>query len=375
MTLTKPVKTKNWLVWPNTTFSDIDYSTCSSTPNGYCPDSLTLDQCLNVCENADCTYGYFVEFPDKSTLCNPILSSTYGDINPIYGLMNKSEFKDLNKVKVSTFVDTNAHTFPPYHANIMFYTDIFQIISKIPNLNQYTVGIASDKLIPDDGDLVDVTKKVINLQIFPHNTSTPFIQKYVPVRYGDFINIAIPNTTLLLSNNIYTSNLEWKINSANIPYTDFAFQLVPLPLTKKQIGDIVNYTDTFNIVYAQNYVVTLKNIPSTNITSLILVYFNVSDIPISNLECTFTAKSSMFGYYCRDGTCTSVPISNINYDGTFLNQIVYRSPNCINQCKQTSNSRLDQLKNHTFFSLYSLQLFLYVFSCILIIFIYFKLYT
>ena len=346
MTLPKPYHLENWLVWPDTTFSDIDYSTCSSTPTGYCPDSLTLQQCINQCKSNDCTYGYFVEFPDKSTLCNPILSNTYGDINPVYGLINKKEFPDLKNTNITTFIDSDHHIFPPKHANIMFYTDIFQIISplspsKPTNSNDKEYGISSEKLIPDDQDIVDITSKLINLQIFPHNISIPFIQKYVPVRYGDYINLCIPNTTLLLSKNTHLSHLEWKINSSNIPYTDFAFSFIPLPSTKKKIGDIIQYTDKFNIVYSENYVVSIKtestgtfNINNTN--NLILKYFNVSDIPVSTLQCTFYAKSSMYGYFCDNNVCTPIEISKINYDSTYKNNLVYRSPNCLLQCNDTS---------------------------------------
>ena len=328
MTLSRPTEQGKWLVWPDTVFADIDSNTCSSTPAGYCPDSLSLQECIDYADKNNCTYGYHIELPDKTTLCNPILPELYGDINPVYGLVADNEFPTLSKSKVHTFVNSDFHVFPPQNATIMFYTDIFQLHDGIGNAE---VGIASDKLIPDDGDVINVGKKIMNLQIYPHNISIPTIQKYVPVRYGDYVNICVPNTTLLLSKDVDGLQLEWKINSTNIPFTDFAFQLIPLPSSDKgkpgkQLGDIVKYTDQFNIVYSENYVVTTSN------NMLMLKYYNKSNIPVIKRESTFSAASSMYGYYCSADKCTPIGISDIEYDSTYKGALVFRSPNCLGQC-------------------------------------------
>lgn len=332
MTNNSYIYKNKWRIFPRTGFDDIYHSTCSNTLTGYCESSFTLDQCIDSCKG-DCSYGYYVDNKDGSSICSNINSKTFPGINPVYGIWPQDEDQDLKNVDVTTFINTEVHQVPPNEARYLFYTDIVQIVTANKKY------ITSSKIIPDDAQPVIASDTPTNLQMFPFQVEIDSIMKWRPVRFGDFITFAIPQTSIVLAKSNQFFNMEWRLASSNLPYTDFAFQFISLDRTKKT-GEIVSLDKQFNIVYAQTYVMYANS--KSGLVELI--YTPPEKIPVSDSDAVFQLSSTMTGYYCKNNKCTPVAIADIDDNGYYNGNLVTRSQNCINMCQSYSDKPLQILK-------------------------------
>ena len=55
------IKDGKWIVFPNTTVSDIDTMDCNDTMAGECYNNKSFKECVRTCEKSpECNFGYII---------------------------------------------------------------------------------------------------------------------------------------------------------------------------------------------------------------------------------------------------------------------------------------------------------------------------
>ena len=327
--ISKPWRYKNkWMVWPETTLDSIIISDCNDTINGICLSGKTISQCIDECKEG-CAAGYHMEFKNGTTLCAPLLTNNRPHLNPVHRLRKKEIYRELENVKISTFVNTDYFPFPPEEGNVVFFQDILSMSDK---LNGMSITLKNN-----DHDLIYLDKDMENnLQFIDALITASQVERYMPLRYGQPCQIATPATSLLIS--VSSKNtLEWKESSRLFSTENTTFSLIPIDSTKK-LGDLVTYNDVFGIKHGNSLVVANIHYP----------YLQLSNDTIENKDIIykFILTSKMMGYYCDGRNCKQVPIKDIETIGSagmYKGVTVGRNPDCWGVCKYT-NSTIE-LKN------------------------------
>lgn len=365
--ISKPWRYKNkWMVWPETTLDSIIISDCNDTINGICLSGKTISQCIDECKEGSAA-GYHMEFKNGTTLCAPLLTNNRPHLNPVHRLRKKEIYKELENVKISTFINTDYFPFPPEEGNVVFFQDILSISDK---LNGMGITLKNNK---PDHDLIYLDKDIENnLQFIDALITASQVERYMPLRYGQPCQIAIPATSLLIS--VSSKNtLEWKESSLLFSTKNTTFSLIPIDSTKK-LGDLVTYNDVFGIKHGSYLVVANINYPY-----LQLYNDNIDNIIINkDIIYKFTLTSKMIGYYCDGRDCKQVPIKDIETFGSaglYKGVTVGRNPDCWGVCKYLvlgTNSTIklenfpDIIKSSTKYS-YISKIFILILSMIIII--------
>jgi hypothetical protein len=333
--ISKPWRYKNkWMVWPETTLDSIIISDCNDTINGICLSGKTISQCIDECKEG-CAAGYHMEFKNGTTLCAPLLTNNRPHLNPVHRLRKKEIYRELENVKISTFVNTDYFPFPPEEGNVVFFQDILSMSDKLNGM-----GITLKNNTPDH-DLIYLDKDIENnLQFIDALITASQVERYMPLRYGQPCQIAIPATSLLIS--VSSKNtLEWKESSRLFSTENTTFYLIPIDSTKK-LGDLVTYNDVFGIKHASSLVVANINFPY-----LQLYNENIENIINKDIIYKFTLTSKMIGYYCDGRDCKQIPVKDIETNGLYKGVSVGRNPDCWGVCKYLimgTNSTIE-LKN------------------------------
>ena len=321
-----------WLIWPKTVLSFMNNADCDDTINGICLKNKTVTECVSECKG-ECGAGYHVQFENGNTICVPIRTAIHPYLNPVYRLQNQNMYPQLKNVQVSTFVNREKFPFPPNWANAVFYHDILNLQDVKTKL---TLSDKNGKI--QNKDLLYMnSKRALNIELIPAQISTPQIVEYVPVRYGDLIRISIPATSLLATVDTFgLHNIHWEINSGISINPDIAFKIVPVT-QGRQIGDIISYSDHFKILYQDTTLVMMHDK-----TKQLHLKFNTNQN--EDNDAVFTFISKMTGYYCKNGNCEKVPISDIETDyltGTYKGAAVSRNPHCWGFCDFSVDDSLD----------------------------------
>ena len=332
--LTKPWKHEKWLIWENTVLNRIYLSDCNDTINGICLKDKTVKQCLNEC-TGECGAGYHIDFGNGKSICVPIRTDIHKNLNPVYRLRKQSMYPDLDGTKVSTFINTEKYLFPPDAANVVFYQDHLTMIN---THNGYSLGNNINEQI-ENGSLVYMEKgNDLNIQLLPASMSAVQIIQYKPVLFGDYVQLSIPRTSLVAEISVNISNaLQWSSNLTNHSGHDFAFRIMPIN-NKRKIGDILTYSDIFALLYSEKSVIILDSKYNYLVSSFDDFYDITNNIDIVN---TFQFVSKMTGYYCENKQCKSVPIKDIETNGSsglYKGVAVERQPGCWNICEYKNNS-------------------------------------
>lgn len=325
--LPKPwVYKDKWMIWSNSVLDIIKIADCDDTINGICLSGKTVQECIDQCIG-DCGAGYHIQLEDDTSICVPIRTAIHPHLNPVYRLRNQSIYPELDHVKVSTFVNTDFFPFPPNLANVVFVRDIITMKDAV---NGNTIGKKDTEIKNKELIYMDYGQDN-NITLLLTHISAGQVSQYIPVRYGDFLQISVPATSLMAQVNENSKSLEWDMNVGLFHGADTSFRIMPIDNTKI-LGDIVTFDDTFAILYANNSVVVLN--PKHNY--LELVNDNLQDVlKNKNFVSTFQFISKMKGYYCEGKECKSVPIKDIQTfgpTGSYKGVTVSKNPNCWGVC-------------------------------------------
>lgn len=333
--INKPYRYENkWLVFPDTTFNKLDILDCDDTTRGMCIENVSLEDCIKECEKFSqyCTFGYYVKTNNNRTLCAPLRTELYPNLNPLSIMANKNTYSEFSDTNVNTFMNTQVHPFPRNQANTVFYKDIMNLINVETN-----TSIDADVVQIQDGSSILFTKgNRLNITFFPIDKNALNIAPYVPVMYGDLININVSNSALVMKKNDTAEDIIWS-QSLGITTEDFAFRI--LPISRGKIGEPVAYGDKFCFTYATDgfYVVV-----DSNVGNILSLHSGDYDriLSMGQYFPTFTLESKMVAYYCENGECKSVPVSKLDINGVsgmYNNTIATRLKGCVGMCEYAPN--------------------------------------
>lgn len=329
LNITKPWKHGKWLIWNHTVLNRIYLSDCDDTINGICLKDKTVKQCLSECIG-ECGAGYHIDFGNGKTICVPIRTDIHDKLNPAYRLRKQSMYPEFDRnVKVSTFINTEKYPFPPNNANVVFYQDILTMIN---TNNGYSLGNNINEQIENGSVIYMESGNDLNIQLLPASMSAVQIIQYKPVLFGDYVQLSIPNTSLVAEISVSISNeLQWSSNLPQRTGNNLAFRIMPIN-NKRKIGDILTYSDFFALT-ADNSVIVLDTKYNYLVSSFDDFYDVTNNKDITN---TFQFVSKMTGYYCENKKCKSIPIKDIQTNqesGLYKGFTVERQPSCFGACK------------------------------------------
>jgi len=260
---------KNWKIFPDAISGFINMSDCDDTINGICLTNKTFKECMDISENS----GYYLTLDNGNTICVPLSSPPY--LNPVYKIQSKDDFKELKNVKVDFFINTDIYKFPPDLANVVFYRDIFSVITE-----------------KNKGDK--------DIQFIHSIDTAGEASKFIPVKYGDILLLSIYGTSLFASID-KNNNLIWDATN------NTTFKIIG-----KKTGEFLTYSDTFSLETQ-----------------------NVNKYTIENI----TLESKMVGYYCENNKCKSINIKDMEKRGNggrYKGLIISRHEKCWLTCNKSS---------------------------------------
>ena len=203
--------------------------------------------------------------------------------------------------------------------------------------------------IPTDGENIRFGNiNPVNIQFLTAKHSASQISNLNPVKYGDYITIIVPGTSLTLRMKVGEEQMYWTSSISNLSNTDFLFQIMPINDSQK-IGDLVTYNSPFNIIYSNVSILVVGN-TNYELSAKYSNFENEKSNPDS--FSTFSAISKMTGYYCDGKECKDVPISEIDSDGqsgTYKGAYVGRSKGCLGICNYstTENNKIYNFTAHS----------------------------
>jgi hypothetical protein len=301
--LPKPYKYKDWLIWEKTSLDEMSYNRvgCSDSINGICLKNLSIKECI---EKSDNGIGYHVKFKNGESICVPVRTELYPNLNFVYKLENQENHPEFKDVEVTTFLNKDVYHIPPHTPNAIFFFDILQLenveselfLGSYPNTNEINFFEKENK-------------NIINVQLIPSYSFASSLIKYQEITYGDIFNIVLPGTSLILYRNPDNNLFEWREFSRI--EQQFTFQFSPLfkgLYAVEKENTVVSYGDEFKIIYALSNIVTLNNY-----SQLDSEYGNINQIMNrndDNIKNTFRAASKMMAYYCDDNKkCNEINMS------------------------------------------------------------------
>ena len=333
---------KDWLIFPETVFNEIQILDCNDTTRGVCINNKTLEECIGLCKLDDkyCGAGYHIKFRDGRTICAALRTDVLPHLNVSSRLRRQSVYPEFNDVTVNTFINTNRFSFPPNQANVIHYNDVFSLQNMETGL---TLGVQQQFEIKE-GDIAKFNKEdTLNVSFISKTRASAQVAIYIPILYGDHLNIYIPNTPMMLNEKNDQNILVWAHSwEHELELIDFNFPFQILPISKdKKIGDPVTYSDHFTLQYLIN-----------GNTAVLNPFNNTFEIHTGNYERikshdkyypTFSCISKMKGYYCEDGKCKTVPITemditNNGLGGSYKGNMVGWNPACYGQCDYEDNN-------------------------------------
>jgi hypothetical protein len=323
LTFHEPKKKGNWLIFNNTTLNNIDLSDCEETIDGVCHESDSIEECINICQNAsmkNCDMGYFIKTPKKG-ICVPLLHAE--NEQPYYRLRDQQIYPEMNGLNSKVFVNSEKHVFPPDLPNAIFYLDTFHIQNLKLNQNLGIYESTESELtemikFEDDGQ--------VNIQFVPAITTKSFVENYMIVRNGDSVNINIPGSSYILRARKFTDHIDWFVGASLTMIPQNIFNIF---CKTKKIGEPLSYDDVIYFTHQTHPLFVDHN-----------KHFVISSSSLLNLENNennifFKLIPTVQVYYCDGKICKTVNLKDTERKGftaTYNNKSVSRNPVCWGFC-------------------------------------------
>ena len=309
----------DFYVFPNTTLTNLELSSCRDTISGICPKVSSLQECINICSNSpECKNGYYA-----NDNCFPLKNI---DQVPIYARMIKGNNSTVFSKKSDKFI--------PDDTNTIFYGDNFMIKN------------FSKNYMTNENSKISFSKFGIEVQIFPSTITEKILRNSIPVCNGDKITINIPNTTFVFSLKDNSTEIIWD-TTASSSETDYStFEIYSSNPDKKK-GDKLNYDDMFFFTFHGQ---TLSyNNDIMGLSSL---------ISLENSLFTLVPYENVF--YCSVN-CLTIKLFETemkDFSSTYKGNKVYRNPNCWNICKPLQNKKFVKKDYGKYFIIFIMVVFL-----------------
>ncbi len=334
LNISKPEIYKDkWLKFNDAVLYPMELCDCNDTIGGVCLSGLTFEECVDKCKG-DCDIGYYIEFDSNKNICVPIRSEVYSDINPSFNLRNKDIYNFNDNVKITYFQNTEKYPFQKPSTMELYYTDVVSIVS------YYNPKIALNlkSLKSDEYAYMSEIETFENISILPNISTNSKLLDWLPINYGNYLTLNIPNSNLILRNtldnvlNFQTISFDDSIGKDKVFNNDIIFYLEPLDKNNK--NKIVRFGEPFVIK------TTNKGVVFNDGSMLKVTYEPIDKMSKEQIYFTFTPKMSY--YYCDSSICKTVSYDNIifqegskslqtkNSNGELTD--VYFKPNCSQMC-------------------------------------------
>ena len=316
----------DWLIFPNTTLSNIDLSDCNDSIDGVCRHTDNIQQCIDICDNDDtCEQGYFIKSFNKN-YCVPLRKLSSIKEVPYFRYRYQNIYPQLEGQISYTFANKKIYPYPPDMANALFYNDHFLIQNK--NTSEY-IGIPgfkqkfSEKVVFSKD-----SNKGISLTILPSDMSLNYSKGHMIVQNEANIVFNIPNTAIILRHD--NNNIKWLVGASIINVPNNTFKIHSVSNNK-----LISFDDEFYLTFQGNVV----SYDQTD-KKLVVLPVPYSKNVQNNNNIIFRMIPKIKAYYCDNKICKSVELDKTTGNGlkSFYNgKMVYRSPTCWNQCNNFSD--------------------------------------
>jgi hypothetical protein len=228
----------------------------------------------------------------------------------------------------------------------VYYTDVLSISSYY----NPKVGLNLKNIKDNEYAYMLESEEFENISILPNISTNTKLLDWLPLYYGNYFTINIPNSNLILRNtvdNIPTFQIisfNDSVGNNKSFNNDIVFYLEPINKNSK----IVKFGDPFLIKTTNGG--TLFN----NKTFLTIKYDPINMLPKEQIYFKFTPKMSY--YYCDNNVCKTVSYDKIifqegskslqtkNSKGMLTN--VYFKPNCSQMCDENKLQNITSLSSN-----------------------------
>lgn len=324
-----PYRYKNYLIFPNTIFQNINISDCNDSLNGMCLEKVkSIEECIDTAtaKNQISGAGYFIQ-GKYGNFCAQTRTDLHPFLNPALRLRRKDTYPELENMNVWTYIDTKLYPFPPDNARDIFYKDYF-ILQNVET-SEYVI-----KAQGDDSNIVLTKNKGLAtlLQLLPFRNTALNEQNYMPARqhYKTLINSI--GTNLIFKRGL--DKVVWSADLAAVSNDETAFIFHDVKTETGQ-DDLereikpINFSQTFYITF--NHTFTIYADPETE--TLKLHYGNIKSAREDGLAITFRLIPRVMVYYCENGK-----IKEGSLDSLPSSLRIYRNPIAWGLCKTQSKT-------------------------------------
>src|SRR3990167_7250060 len=319
---------KDWYIFPNTTLSELYLDDCNDTVIGTCPIVDKIENCIKICnESGNCSGGYFLETPDSQNLCVPLRKYDYSQTHPFYRMRRQDIYPELRNVKSTFFNNVSFQEYPPNMANRILFNDNLVLKNKNTGL-----CISIDKKLAEN---VAFTKdNPVFLQFIPLVLFRTGVQKYVPVKDGDFIGINIPTTAALLRKAYQENKIVWSIRAGGINSESNTFKIHTKIKRKDPDSAIphICYDDEVYFTF-QDQLVNLDS----NHGVLYLLNKKIEDSLQEGDNILWQIIPKVEVFYCEDGECKKTSLEDTVVDhekSSYKGYVTGRNPTCWGLCHE-----------------------------------------
>lgn len=290
-------KLRDWNVFPNAIFSNLELVDCDKSTTGYCINADTYKDCIKICEQQGAKVGYFIETPDRDNICVPLNVYREKIATPYHRITSRDNYPILKSMNTYVF---SKYPFPPELSNAIFYFDSF-------NLGVGDKKISSSEILTTT---LSFTGTPINLEFIPQYPQNTVLDSLIVIRSGDTIAVNIPKTSYLL--HVDGDNIQWlsRANTINTPSN-----LFKIFGRGREIGDILSYNDKVYFTYNDKSI----------------LYSGDKLILSSDKKTLFDISPNFLAYYCN-GEVSMTNTDKKDYRAFYKGFPVYRERHCWDLC-------------------------------------------
>ena len=334
--IAKPLRYKNFLIWPNTVINEMDYIDCAQTSKGYCIKGKTLEECVDITSVDGTGLGTLIAYPDGRTVCMPVNTRVYPHVNPVNNLRIQAIYPELKHTTAYTFIDTNKFPYPDYDCNAIYAYDIVELVSVDTGYKLISSPAAEGELQYDLWFESGGTPLKLQLASF----NSPEYEPYDKIAHGEKITLYVPGTSMSLIGTVNETLVAKNVTNEMIP-----FEIVALDPKNKEYP---SYDDTFALKYGNNFVVLEENLHFLYFVNVDLEYLLAAETN-GDIKSTSTNSSFFFrfklvpqvnAYYCKKNVCYRTELNKTKMDGTkatYDGAQVSRQTDCWQKCDITAD--------------------------------------
>lgn len=314
-----------WLIFPDSTISDLNLSDCNDTVHGVCENTKNIEDCIKICEentHEKCNSGYFIETSGEN-FCVPLRKLTEDNIL-YYRIRPKTHYSQLSGLESSVFVLNKNNPFPPNIPNALFLRDNAGI--KNVSANKWISMTKQDVL---SEDVVFTDNNELSIQLLPEEILRTYSEQHIIIKNGDGINLNVPNTALILTYQPDMNDFKWKLQASSLETPTTTIYINSTDKNKPK-GEPINYNEQFYFTFQHGII---EYVDSQKALKVINKSFDSALRDGNNVVFELSPQVEVF--YCGDKGCSPMILAKTDRNGftaSYKGYAVSRSPDCWGKC-------------------------------------------